>query len=212
MVLGDIFKLVFTMGQVNVVGQCTLWFRQEVAVLPPDERATLANDFTGRILTPAVNGLRACLSNTTGITAVTVQRYIPYEEGVFTLPITANNGGQRSGTPLPTLCAPCITILTPRGGRSGRGRFYPFPPAAADQASNQWTATQMNALDTVMVALNAGYGLQAGYEATGFRLGVWSRKLAGASPPFDANGFSPISGWIVRPEVRGLTRRTFSIA
>lgn len=207
MAQNDIHKLVIE-SQKGVTSMFnTMWFREEIAGVAPDQRATLANDFVGTWITPTVNSFRTAVTQDTVVTAVTVQRYVPYEEGVFRLAVTANNAGTITGTVLPSICAVCITLLTAMGGRRGRGRFYLPPPQAVSHTDGNWSTTHQTAINNSMTTLSNRYLQFSGYSVSGFRLGVWSRVIAGPSPPYNGAGFTPGNGWVVRPEVRAIRRR-----
>lgn len=207
-VLGDIYKLALLtrMGGVEMVN--TFWFRQAFAVMPPDERATLANDFVGTMVTPGINSIRWACHGLVQFHTVTVQQYLPYSDSVFTLPINPVQVGMGAGPELPPICSGCVTITTAKGGRRGRGRIY-FPPTQQNsQLSGVWGAVQIGNYNAVLSTLNGRYVLAGGVAASGFIYGVWSRADAGSSPPFNGSAFAPMTGWQVRSQVRALSRRT----
>jgi hypothetical protein len=186
----------------------TFWFQQAVNDLTGDDRAVLANDFVGTMITPTANALRSVCALIVKFEEVREQVQVPYQESVFTLPIVGTPTGTKTGTALPPLCAVCITILSDRGGRSGRGRWYLPPTVAADVGDGLLFGSFPAQLATMMATFNNRYGLSGGYLVSGFRAGVWSKTLGGSPPLTSAVGFSPINGWVVRPEIRGINRRS----
>lgn len=198
--------LLSRLGSVEMVN--TFWFREAGSALPADQRATLANDFAGQWFSSGNNNLRNCVNGLVVFHTITVQRYIPYEESVFSRPITADNTGFLSTTnPLPACCAQVITFQTALGGRSGRGRIYLPPPSTGQVSDGYITTTQQSALQAFMSQMNGRYILAGGVAASGFELGVFSRVLGGTSPPFSLAGFHKLSGWVVRQSLRALVRR-----
>lgn len=210
MAQNDIHRLtlVSTMAAGAVSMFNTFWFREEVAGLPPDQRATLANDFIGTVVNPDLNSLREFTSQEVTFAEVRVQRYYPWDGNVFAMPVGGSNIGRRVGNALPPLCANCITILSQRGGRRGRGRWYLPPVSSNDQNAGLYPAGIIALFNGMMGTINNRYGVAGGYLVSGFRIGVWSKLIAGSPPLTNGAGWSPMSGWLARPEVRGINRRS----
>lgn len=210
MALNDVHRLsmVTSVGLGVAKMYNTFWFVQTIADPAGDDRAVLANDFLGTMITPVSNSFRAIASNVVAFNEVRVQKIVPYEESVFSLPIAGNPVGASATTPLPPLCATCVTIFSERGGRSGRGRFYLPPTSASQQSLGLWISTYLTFVDQAMSAFSNRYAQLSGYSVSGFRAGVWSKKFGGSIPLTQLIGFSPMTGWLARPEVRGINRRS----
>jgi hypothetical protein len=206
--VGSIHKLAL-LGTIDTVPFVnTFWFRQEIVEGGADERATLANDFAGTMITPGTNSWRYTTNQNTRFTAITVQTFVPHQESSFTLSLAGPPQGTLAGTPLPSVVAVALGISTATPGRSGRGRLYPPAPNAADQTQGLWSSGLVGRWTDTMNALFGRYVLVGGVAVSGFTYGVWSRKLGGPPPYPNFIGFSPATGYAVRPEVRALTRRT----
>lgn len=205
----DVYKLALLTNQGSVQMVNTFWFRQYNTIPDPNPEAHLANDFVGTLVTPGANSIRASVHQAVQFHTVTVQRYyLPLSASVFTLPITPVQVGMLTGTGMPPVCAACITWVTAKGGRRGRGRFYVPPPGGGDQTNGIWGASHLTRLANMVSTINGRYILLGGKAASGFEMGVWSRVDAGVPPVFNPTAFSLITGWTVRTNVRALTRRT----
>lgn len=114
----------------------------------------------------------------------------------FITPVTADNVGGVSGSALPTFSAALVSIRTLLGGRSHHGRM--FLPGIPDSATPGSTLTDA---DDFFVALVAWITCIAEKfilgdpppAADAFQLGVYSRKLGGATFPYGAAGFTAVS-------------------
>jgi hypothetical protein len=101
--------------------------------------------------------------------------------------------GADEGDTLPTYVSVVVNIHSTRGGRSGRGRmFIPGVPESASQGSfiptdnPYWTAIRAY-LECVATQFIAPSELA---EANKWAMGVMSRKIGGAKPPYTINGFA----------------------
>jgi hypothetical protein len=115
--------------------------------------------------------------------------------------------GQGAGDGLPSFVSAHISISTVRGGRSGRGRMYLGGIREAD------TTLSSISIESPTWAAIAGFigcvatkFLGGGFNANQkFSLGVMSRKLGGAKPPFSVAGFARYTG-LQRHTELGTTR------
>lgn len=213
MAVGEIFKLALLSRVMLVECVNLFYFRQANTSPVGDVRAFLANDFAGTVVAPAGGGIRAMVTSSTLFHTVTVQSIYPYSPAVFPLSLVANNSGTDSVTPfMPACVACCITEYTARGGRSGRGRFYVSNQRAALHTDGLWASTYLTRGDQLMTTINNRYVQASGVALSGFETGIWSRKLAGAAPPFDPTAFAVLSGWRTQLEVRVLSRRVRKIS
>lgn len=109
--------------------------------------------------------------------------------------------GEEEGDTLPTHISLCINLHSERGGRSGRGRlFLPGIPEGASQGSYiQATNPYWIAL-LAFIACLAGKFINPGEPLNPNRLdwGVMSRKIGGAKPPYDINGFALLTRAVPR--------------
>lgn len=208
MALNDIYKLAVIADMTGNLVVMTMFFREEVIGIAGDQRAVLANDFVGQVIAPAANSLRSITTNNLGYNVVTVQRVHPAEQSTYQHLITPGLQGTKVSPYLPPCVAVCVTWNTERGGRRGRGRTYLPPGAAADHLNGSWISTHINAVNATMSTISNRYAQQSGWQVSGFRLGVWSRVIAYGVPPLPNSAFSPVNGWVARPEVRCLTRRS----
>lgn len=102
--------------------------------------------------------------------------------------------GADAGDSVPTFVSVCVNIHTSRGGRSGRGRmFLPGVPEGATQGSYIQTTNPYWGVILAYLACVAGkFITQTDPPAANrWQLGVMSRKLGGAKPPYTAAGFAP---------------------
>lgn len=101
--------------------------------------------------------------------------------------------GASEGDTEPTFVSVCVNIHTVRGGRSGRGRmFLPSVPEGAttgsfvEETNPYWTAV------LAYLACVAGQFVHPTLDVGSniIQMGVMSRKIGGAKPPYLAAGFA----------------------
>lgn len=207
MALNDIYRLALLGRNSGVEVVNVFHFREAVAGLPADQRATLANDFVGTMLATSGNTFKTAAVWQMTWHTVTVQRWWPYSESVFTLGGLSLTG-QKSGTnPMPPCVAVCVTLFTPFGGRAGRGRIYLPASNTQEVVDGLLTDLAYTSYNGAMSTLSNRYIQQTGWSVSGFQYGLWSKWLSGAGPPFQIAGWREINGWRVNRNVRALSRR-----
>lgn len=102
--------------------------------------------------------------------------------------------GEAAGDTLPSHCSICFNIHTTRGGKSGRGRlFIPGIPEGATSGSTipisniYWTALLAFAACLAGKLIHVNEPLGSDFVS----LGVVSRKLGNAKPPYLVSQFAP---------------------
>lgn len=108
--------------------------------------------------------------------------------------------GASLGDAMPSFVSVCANIHTSRGGRSGRGRmFIPAVPENATQGSYIPTGNPYWGAILAYVACVASKFIHTNEPLSGERvsLGVMSRKIGGAKPPYTVDGFAPAT--LIRP-------------
>lgn len=101
--------------------------------------------------------------------------------------------GADAGDSVPTFVSVCANIHTSRGGRVGRGRMFIFGvPEGATQGSYIQTTNPYWGVILAYLACVAGkFITQTDPPAANrWQLGVMSRKLGGAKPPYTVQGFA----------------------
>lgn len=102
--------------------------------------------------------------------------------------------GDETREALPSFCSTLVSIQSERGGRSGRGRiFIPGVPESATIGSRLNPEHAFWLAVVAYVACITGKFIHSGDfpVANQWEIGVLSRKIGGAKPPFLATGFAP---------------------
>lgn len=111
------------------------------------------------------------------------------------------NEGQLAEDGLPSYCSCVVSIKTTRGGRSGKGRM--FIGGVPETSTVGSRITIPSAFWTALLAFIAcvveKFFLGDPPVANTWQLGVMSRKLGGAKPPFAAAGFAPATSLTPKP-------------
>jgi hypothetical protein len=167
----------------------------------------LANDFATNMKT----ALQGRAVNQMTFDYVEVQSIVPFSGAPavanFSTPLLGTVGGSTASGTL----AEVITIYTSRAGRRGRGRIYLAggntdlnPPVSGVWHSQQTIRTQ-----TLATALATRY-MQVPY-VTSWALGVWSKAIAGPTPPWPTDAFVRANALSVRTIIRNQRRRQVGV-
>jgi len=175
--------------------------------LPTVDAAFLANDFRTN-MDATIRGRTTPFCN---FQYVEVQSIVPFSGASAISNWPANtNGTSGSNSASATLCE-VVTIYTSRAGRRGRGRLYlPSGDTTTTNALNgSWTSTQSARTVSFANALSARY--IAHTTGLSFSLGVWSRVLAGPTPPWPSSAFVRATTLSVRTSIRTQRRRQVGV-
>ena len=143
---------------------------------------------------------------------VEVQSLVPFSGGPAAVNFPANSTGTGTGNTVSATLAEVLTIYTSRAGRRGRGRIY---LAGADTTlttgitAGIWSPTQTSKTQTFATALATRY-MQVPY-VTSWALGVWSKAIAGPTPPWPTSAFVRATSLTVRTIVRTQRRRQVGV-
>lgn len=181
-----------------------LHFVEDFTVAGGTGAQALANDFRDNMLSTMRNRCSAQLT----FEGVEVQSIVPFSGAAVYAAWPANTVGAQSGNCISGTLAEVITIYTSRAGRRGRGRIYLAGTQTAliggsnfgNWATSQTTTTQAFATALATRYMNVPY-------ATSYALGVWSRVLAGPTPPWPTSAFVRANSLTVRTTVRNQRRR-----
>jgi hypothetical protein len=173
---------------------------------PVDQSATLASDF----MTNMRPTLIARCTNQTAFDFVEVQKLVPFEGGPATSNFPTSTVGTVTGSCASATLCEVMTIYSERAGRRGRGRIY-LPGSDTFVSSpgvGTWNATQTTRTQAFANALTARYITPVGGQ---FSLGVWSRAVAGPTPPWSTSAFARATGCVVRNVIRNQRRRQLGV-
>lgn len=138
------------------------------------------------------------------------QMLIPYGAASQALAISPVWAGADASQPMPPQAAMVATKRTDLIGRSRRGRIYWGGFGVNAQAgTGLWTTTAVAARQTAMNNMGAVYG--EGGSSADYEMGVWSRTLAGPTPPFSFAAYQALDSVIVRPTIRTQRRRQVGV-
>lgn len=222
---GDVYKAVleWRYAAIDVAVNNVFWFRQEgdeVTAVPEVVLAQrLANAMPSGSSWPG-SLLRAWLSTGFAINNVRVQRVYPTVTGAYVVAVDV--GGQAGGGPtyIPSSAALVVRLRSTLNTRRGRGRVYLGGFGALKTAGGTeyslanegyWGASVRNAaygfVDTLRTqALTTPNG---GGVAV-YRMGVWSKAIAGPHPPYDM-AWSPVTSWEATSAIRVQRRREVGV-
>jgi hypothetical protein len=170
--------------------------------------AWLANDF----LTNMSATLRARASNEVLFESIEVQSIVPFSGGSDVANFPANTLGTVGLGVTSATLAEVITIYTSRGGRRGRGRQYMAGAATRSSTGSSqgvWASTQTALTVNYATALAGRYIYTA--PTVRFHLGVWSRTIAGPTPPWSTDAFVRATSLTVRTIMRTQRRRQVGV-
>lgn len=170
-----------------------------------DGAQELANDFR----TNMEATLRARASNDTAFEYVEAVKIVPYGEGPRTsIWPSATMGGVVGGTVSATLCE-VVTIHSNQIGRRRRGRMYLAGLNSASISAGQAVGAQTTRTQNFATALASRY--MAVGTGSQFKLGIWSKTIAGPDPPWPTSAFIRASALTVRTIVRTQRRRQVGV-
>lgn len=224
MVDGDVYKvtLEWQYSNLDVAVQNVLWFRQDgdnsdITIVPETQLgARLAAAMTGANDWDAE--YRRWLSPNFRILNVRVQRVFPVVTGAYLTAVNVGGLGNIDAPAPPSAAAMLVRLASTLNTRRGRGRLYfggfasrkniiPFPFSAASEG--YWSAGLMAALTSWFGSLKTAAQTAPGGECV-FRVGVWSKAVAGPTPPY-ANGFSELVSWSAQAAIRCQRRREVGV-
>lgn len=135
---------------------------------------------------------------------------IPYGAATQIIAISPTWTGSDVSMPGPAQTAIVVSKRTAFIGRARRGRMYlPGVCFNIQQGGSSLTAAFLATKQGQVNAFGAEYGqggINADYEAN-----VWSRTLAGPTPPFNPNGAAPLNTAVVRTILRTQRRRQLGV-
>lgn len=146
------------------------------------------------ILDCFINNLIPVLSSEFDILGIKAKRVVPtLGPELFVGPgVGQETEGQSAGDGLPSFASCRVRIRSTRGGREGLGRFSigGIPESATVSSfitteSAFWIAVVAYVACVVAAFIHEGFPV-----ANTWSLGVMSRKIGGAKPPFTADGFA----------------------
>jgi hypothetical protein len=143
---------------------------------------------------------------------------VPFGDGLQTISLgwagtagASGIGGADLGA-LPGAMALVLTLRTAQPGRAHRGRLFltGWPKRNDATLNGLWNSFVLTGAGAVATQLLAVYG-PTPVVNIGNRLVVWSRKLAGATPPFSTSGATPVTAISVQNRVRVQRRREIGV-
>ena len=206
MPFNDIFRLRIYQRLHGAQVVNVLHFVQEEAS-PSFGALQLAQDFVTNMTTP----LRNRAVNQMAFDFVEVQSLVPFAGAPVSVSFAGGTvGAVIGGSVSATLCE-VITVYTSRAGRRGRGRIYLAggSTATADISAGNWLSPQTTRTTSLATALATRY--MAVPVLGGYALGVWSKVLAGPTPPWPSSAFVRATNLTVRTIVRTQRRRQVGV-
>jgi hypothetical protein len=222
---GDVYKAVleWRYSAIDVAVNNVFWFRQEgeeSGVAGPETVLgfRLANAMPSGTSWPSL--LRAWLSTGFAINNVRVQRVYPVVTGAFV--VAVNVGGQASGGPtyVPSSAALVVRLRSTLNTRRGRGRVYLGGFGSVKTAGGTeyalanegyWGANVRTAAATFVENLRTqALTTPNGGGVAVYRMGVWSKAIAGPHPPYDM-AWSPVTSWEATSAIRVQRRREVGV-
>lgn len=170
----------------------------------------LATDFATNMKTT----LQGRASNQLSFEYVEVESIVPYAGGPFQSAFPANTLGAQTEAAISATLAEVISIYTSRGGRRGKGRIYlPGAPALsiANAHNGLWQPAQTTRTQTLATALATRYMSVLAGPVGRWRLGVWSRAMGPAHPPWTSDQFVRATSLTVRTTIRTQRRRQLGV-
>jgi len=115
--------------------------------------------------------------------------------------------GAGSASALPSYASCCISLRTLQGGRSHRGRMY--LPGIPEDATTDSKFNTENAYWTAVLAfaacLASSFIIGDPPAANSFQMHIYSRKIGGASFPYNLTGMTPVAS-LTPDEIVATTR------
>lgn len=170
-----------------------------------DAAQNLADDFRDNMGT----SLRGRASGDLIFEYIEVIKIVPYGEGPRLALWPANTAGTAGGNSFSATLAEVITLYTGQIGRRKRGRMFLAGGPTGTSALGSWPAAQTTRTQTFATALMNRYG-PSGSSGT-WKLGVWSKVIAGPDPPWTTDAFTRVTSVTVRTAVRNQRRRQIGV-
>lgn len=219
---GDVYKvtLEWRYSSIDVAVQNVLWFRQSGEEGNGSPETVLATRIAS--VMPAGSSwpslLRAWLDQGFGINNIRVQRVYPTVALAEVLAVNVAGQGQGGPTYIPSPCAVLVRLRAVRGDRRGLGRLYIGGIASVKTAggtefslanNGYWGANVRAAVYNFLDNLQAA-AQDAPDGGAVYFWGVWSKTIAGPSPPY-AYALSEMQSWEVTSPVRVQRRREVGV-
>jgi hypothetical protein len=165
----------------------------------------LANDFR----TNMEATLKARASTEFALEYVEVVKLVPYGEGPALSLWPGNTFGTVTGGCPSGSLAEVVTLYTAKVGRRFRGRMYLAGMVTSALSGGSITSTQSTRTQAFVTALMTRYAAVG--TAGQFRLGIWSRLIAGPEPPWTTDAFTRVTSATVRTVIRNQRRRQLGV-
>jgi hypothetical protein len=153
--------------------------------------------------------LRARAGSQMAFEFVEVVPIVPYGGGPEIANWPANTLGTSAGNCHTGTLAEVVTIYTSQIGRRHRGRMYLAGGGTTTLASGLWATSQTTATMNLTAAMTSRY--ITGPAGVSWRMGVWSKLLAGPDPPYPTSAFTRATSLTVRNVVRNQRRRQIGV-
>lgn len=219
---GDVYKttLEWRYTALDVAVNNVLWFRQENDADPD----VIPEIELGERLAAALPGgstdwpgqFRLWLDQNYSLNNIRVQRVYPVVNMAYVTPVNLAGRATNGPTYIPSTAAILVRLTSTLNTRRGRGRLYLGGIAPLNPFAVQYSLANSGYWGALVRAAAAGFidGLQvaAAPPAVGalYHLGVWSREIAGPTPPY-SNGFNPLLSREVTSAVRVQRRREVGV-
>jgi hypothetical protein len=206
MAFNDIFRLRIW-SRLHGQAMCNVLHFVQIGPPVTNEASILCTDFNTNLGTT----YRGRMASSTGpqMEFLECQRIVPYGDVPHIHLWTGAAAGTAIGPCLTGSVAEVVTLYTGQTGRRKRGRIYLGGGITQDMASGQWASAQTTRTTSFVTALMARYCIAP--IPSDFRLGVWSRVIAGPAPPFSTDAFAPVISATVRTTVRNQRRRQIGV-
>ena len=199
--VGDVYELAVLTTPANGTNCWNVFhFRQKAGFLS-------AINLVGEWRTNIEAQYRGMLSSAVNVVYYTCRSLIPLNADSYATAVSPAQPGTRGVSPCPPLSCAVITWRTAKIGRSRRGRSYLSGIAINDQTGgtmvSTWLTNYAANFGNQFLSRWAPGGLSGTTEA-----GVWSRKIAGPTAPFDPTAFEPITAFTAQVSMGSMgTRR-----
>lgn len=222
---GDVYKatLEWRYSAIDVAVNNVLWFLQVGDEPSATPEIVLAQRLANAM--PAGSSwvgslLRAWLSTGYSINNVRVQRVYPIVTSAYT--VAVNVGGQAAGGPtyLPSTAALVVRLQSTLNTRRGRGRLYLGGFGSVKSVGGVEYALANEGYWGASVRASAALFVQSlrdqalltpnGGGVAVYKMGVWSKTVAGASPPYHY-AFNELIAWDATSAIRVQRRREVGV-
>lgn len=222
---GDVYKatLEWRYSGIDVAVNNVLWFQQVGSEPSAVPELVLGNRLSNAM--PSGSSwpgslLRAWLSTGYAINNVRVQRVWPVVTSAYV--VAVNVGGQAAGGPtyLPSTAAMVVRLSSTLNTRSGRGRLYLGGFGSVKTAGGTeyplanegyWGAAVRTSAANFVGDLRAqALTTPLGGGVAVYKMGVWSKKAAGPSPPYSF-AWNEVVSWDATSAIRVQRRREVGV-